>query len=544
MSAARCAPAHAIRTVWAVDARVPPLQPTCNTMPGRPRRAAISFTDNMAEIPTTASTWFAELRRRRIFRALAAYLVGAWVLLQIASVTFPPLGLPEWWQRALIIALAVGVAPVSVLAWLYDFTAHGVVRTSALRPDDADALPASSAAARVEAPPATAALGADPAAGCDAASCAVENGASSPSAASVAILPFADLSPGKDQDWFCDGLAEEIIDALCCVRGLRVASRTASFRYRDGSVDPREIGSQLRVGAILEGSVRKAGERLRITAQLIDTRSGYHLWSETWDRRLEDVFAIQTEIARKVSAALRVSLTGDVLAARERHAPRDLRAHEFYLRGRQLVGRVSKEDWLQAPALFRRAIELDPEYAQAHAGLADLFGQAVDGVRVPVRLGGHALDVLEVAGQLIHGRPGHADRIGRQARPRRGAARNRTAAGPRGGTCPRTRFVGPVLVGVMIVRAGDGRANERSGRHHGLDGWSGGGFHRCFARHLAAGPTAVKLRGAEGRLLRGPGSRRLGRGPPFSPSGRDVHRADGGGGQQESRDEHKRRAHE
>ena len=344
-------------------------------MPRRARRAAIFVTDDMPEIPKTASTWFAELRRRRIFRALAAYLVGAWVLLQIASVTFPPLGLPEWWQRALIIALAVGVVPVSILAWLYDFTAHGVVRTSALRPDHADALPASIAAPRVEAAPATAALGADPAPGCDAASCAADNSASSPSAASVAILPFADLSPGKDQDWFCDGLAEEIIDALCCVRGLRVASRTASFRYRDGSVDPREIGGQLRVGAILEGSVRKAGERLRITAQLIDTGSGYHLWSETWDRRLEDVFAIQTEIARKVSAALRVSLTGDVLAARERHAPRDLRAHEFYLRGRQLVGRVSKEDWLQAPALFRRAIELDPEYAQAHAGLADSLAQ-------------------------------------------------------------------------------------------------------------------------------------------------------------------------
>ena len=265
--------------------------------------------------------------------------------------------------------------PASILAWIYDFTAHGVVRTSALRPDDANPVQARSAAAASAAAPTTGALGADPAAGCDAATCAAENSASSLAAASVAILPFTDLSEMKDQDWFCDGLAEEIIDALCCVRGLRVASRTASFRYRDGSVDPREIGGQLRVGAILEGSVRKAGERLRITAQLIDSGSGYHLWSETWDRRLEDVFAIQTEIARKVSAALRVSLTGDVLAARERHAPRDLRAHEFYLRGRQLVGRITMQEWLQSPALFRRAIELDPEYAQAHAGLADALAQ-------------------------------------------------------------------------------------------------------------------------------------------------------------------------
>jgi adenylate cyclase len=193
--------------------------------------------------------------------------------------------------------------------------------------------------------------------------------------ASVAILPFADLSSEKDQDWFCDGLAEEIIDALCCVRGLRVASRTASFRFRDGSVDPREIGTQLRVGAILEGSVRKAGDRLRITAQLIDAGSGFHLWSESFDRRLEDVFAIQSEIARRVSAALRVSLTGEVAARIERYATRNMRAHEFYLRGRQLVRRIGVQEWRLSPALFRRAIELDPEYAAAHAGLADVLAQ-------------------------------------------------------------------------------------------------------------------------------------------------------------------------
>ena len=107
---------------------------------------------------------------------------------------------------------------------------------------------------------------------------------------------FHDLSAAHDQDWFCDGLAEEIIDALGCVRNLRVASRTASFRFRDGSVDPREIGRQLHVGAVLEGSVRKAGDRLRITAQLIDALSGFHLWSESFDRRVEDVFAIQIDI--------------------------------------------------------------------------------------------------------------------------------------------------------------------------------------------------------------------------------------------------------
>jgi adenylate cyclase len=331
----------------------------------------------MAELPSTPTGWLAELRRRRMFRALAAYLIGVWVLLQIANVTFPPLGVPDWWQRVLIIALAAGFVPAVILAWIYDFTAHGIVRTAA-----SDGVRTGSAGPAAAGATQPAANGADACAdecdpGADAAGATGAAGAIASAAAdaSVAILPFADLSPGKDQDWFCDGLAEEIIDALCCVRRLRVASRTASFRYRDGSVDPREIGTQLNVGAVLEGSVRKSGDRVRITAQLIDTASGYHLWSESYDRRLEDVFAIQSEIARKVSAALRVSLTGDQAARLERYAPQNMRAHEFYLRGRQLVHTIGVQEWRQAPALFRRAIELDPQYAAAHAGLADCLAQ-------------------------------------------------------------------------------------------------------------------------------------------------------------------------
>ena len=302
--------------------------------------------------------WFAEFRRRRLFRAMAAYFVGAWVLLQIANVTFPPLGLPEWWQRALIIALVVGAVPVFVLSWIYDLTAHGIVRTNA--------APVPVKVERETSAEVVAGL---------VSTHALPHAETPPPDASIAVLPFTDLSPDKDQDWFCDGLAEEIIDALTSVRHLRVASRTASFRFRDGSVDPRDIGRQLRVGAILEGGVRRAGERVRISAQLIDAGNGYHLWSEIYDRRIEDALAIQIEIARKVAAALQVSLTGDEAARRERHAPRSAQAHEFYLRGRQLTARVSHGGWQQAPAMFRRAIELDPEYAQAYAGLADILAQ-------------------------------------------------------------------------------------------------------------------------------------------------------------------------
>jgi adenylate cyclase len=197
--------------------------------------------------------------------------------------------------------------------------------------------------------------------------------------ATNANLPNADHSPDHDQGWFADGLAEEIIDALCCVRGLRVASRSAAFRFRDGSVDPREVGRQLGVDAILEGSVRKSGDRLRVGAQLVDAATGFRTWSETFERRIEDVFAIQGEIARQVGQALRVTVAGAALGRSERYAPRNLDAYEYYLRGRQMTGGtgMSQAALLHAPVLFRKAIELDPDYAQAHAGLADTLAQLV-----------------------------------------------------------------------------------------------------------------------------------------------------------------------
>nr|WP_246191723.1 winged helix-turn-helix domain-containing protein [Pseudoxanthomonas gei] len=196
-----------------------------------------------------------------------------------------------------------------------------------------------------------------------------------PPAASVAILPFNDLSEAKDQDYFCDGLAEEILTALNRVPGLQVASRTSSFRFRDADADAREIGRVLNVAAIMEGSVRKAGERVRVTAQLIHAGNGYHLWSENFDRQLRDIFAIQEEIARSVVEALRVSLKPTVEIDFTRHAPRDMRAYDFYLRGRQLEGHAKRASWQQAPWMFQRAIEIDPDYAQAHAGLADALSE-------------------------------------------------------------------------------------------------------------------------------------------------------------------------
>ena len=293
-------------------------------------------------MPNSLKAAFTEFRRRRVFRVAAVYVVAGWILIQFGSAVFEPLGLPSWSMRLLLVLLVLGFALACVLAWVYDIGAHGIERTAPL-----PGLPPASAT------PA-------PAPG-----------------ASVAILPFTDLSEARDQAYFCDGLAEEVLNVLASVRDLRVASRTSSFRFRDSTADAREIGRALNVAAIMEGSVRKAGDRVRVAAQLIDAASGYHLWSETFDRQLADIFAIQEEIARNVAQALRVSLQGAASPGLDCrcNAPKDVRAYEFYLRGRQIQSVKSSDNWIKAPAMFRRAIALDPDYAQAHAGLADSLAQ-------------------------------------------------------------------------------------------------------------------------------------------------------------------------
>ena len=293
-----------------------------------------------------ARRYVIELRRRRVVRTVLGYIVVAWVLLQVGDVVFEPLGLdPLAGKRWLILAAAAGVVPVAVLAWIFDIRGRRVVRT-----------------------PAAQATGATPAASPPA--------PFSPIAA-VAILPFADLSPDADQGWFCDGLAAEIIDALCCVRGLRVASRSAAFRFRDAGADPREIGRQLAVDAVLEGSVRRSGDTLRVSAQLVDAATGFQVWADAFERRLEDVFAVQSEIAAKVAGALRINAGAPALERAQRYAPHNLAAYEYYLRARQLIAEITEKSWRQAPRLYERAIELDPDYAQAHAGLADALAQLI-----------------------------------------------------------------------------------------------------------------------------------------------------------------------
>jgi serine/threonine protein kinase/tetratricopeptide (TPR) repeat protein len=188
---------------------------------------------------------------------------------------------------------------------------------------------------------------------------------------SIAVLPFLDLSIEKDQDYFCEGIAEEIINALTQIHNLRVVSRTSSFALKGRGMDSREIAERLGVGTLLEGSVRKSGEQLRVTAQLIGASSGYHLWSDRFDRELKDVFAIQDEIAQAIADALRVKLSPGERRAIKQVATDDARAYDHYLRGRKYYYQYGRKGIEYARQMFSRAIEIDPSYALAHAGYAD-----------------------------------------------------------------------------------------------------------------------------------------------------------------------------
>ena len=277
----------------------------------------------------------AELKRRGVYAVLAAYAVAAWLVLQIGEVTFEPLQFPTWVMQTLIVVVALGFPLSAVLAWFFDFSFKGIRRDTGYSP----ARPAS-----------------EP---------------------SIAVLPFADMSVEQDQGYFCDGVAEEIQNALTTIERLHVAARSSSFRYRKAEMDARDIGRELGVATILEGSVRKAGNRVRVTAQLIDIDSGYHLWSKTFDEELKDIFAIQDEIANGIVEALLKTIAKEPASAVRTTASDDVTAYDYYLRGRHFMNRFHKMELDFACQMFQHAIEIDPEFALAWAGCADCYSLLV-----------------------------------------------------------------------------------------------------------------------------------------------------------------------
>jgi TolB-like protein/Tfp pilus assembly protein PilF len=315
-----------------------------------------------------------ELNRRKVLRTVGAYAVSVFVILQLMDAAVEPLRLPDWLPTLVVIVLILGFPLVFILAWQFDITPGGIKKTNT-----AGLLTATQNTLLFS----LMTLGMvglgygfygyyasvfstlDQQAGLTVADqrefVAPEN--------SIAVLPFADLSEDGSQGYFSDGIAEEILNVLAKVEGLHVAARTSSFAFREPDKDIREIGRLLNVSTVLEGSIRKAGDRIRMTAQLINVEDGYHIWSESFDRKLDDVFAIQDEVASAIATALVDSFAG--LEQTPESRAQNFAAFEAFRTGRLHWWRRSPDELQKAITLFAGALEHDPLFAPAYAAIAD-----------------------------------------------------------------------------------------------------------------------------------------------------------------------------
>jgi adenylate cyclase len=312
---------------------------------------------------------FAELRRRRVWRVLIVYAIAGWLVIQVAATVLPSLHLPEW-AVTLVVALVVLGLPIALaMAWMFDAGPRGLERT----------LPLSAEPAPVVSPPTpsiTSAPAPEPPAADTRTTSTAPTTRTSPNGdgrRTIAVLPFVNMSGDAENEYFSDGIAEEILNLLTQLPQLKVASRTSAFAYKGKDFTIPDVARELGVSTLLEGSVRKAGERVRITAQLIDTGSDSHLWSETYDRELKDVFAIQDDIAHSIVKALQVTLTPQERRALVSVATSDPEAYDYYLRGRSYMYSMARRDYEHAIRMFEQAISVDSKYALAYAGMADAY---------------------------------------------------------------------------------------------------------------------------------------------------------------------------
>jgi TolB-like protein/Flp pilus assembly protein TadD len=284
------------------------------------------------------SNFFAELKRRKVYRIAIAYAVVAWLLIQIATQTFPFFELPNWTVRLVIVLLALGFPVALILSWAFDLTPQGIIRTgdAAPQPRLAEAVPEKS----------------------------------------IAVLPFENLSDDQQNTYFADGIQDDILSSLAKVADLKVISRTSARQYRGGARNLREIGVALGVANILEGSVRRSGNRVRVNAQLIDARNDAHVWADSFDREITDLFALQSELAERIANALRANLSPSERASLRVHPTADLDAYDLYLRARDLFrwsgAGDPRENGERALKLLDQALARDSRFALAHA-LASRF---------------------------------------------------------------------------------------------------------------------------------------------------------------------------
>jgi TolB-like protein len=348
----------------------------------------------MSESPESLQHLLAEFKRRKVFRVMAVYGASAFVVLQVADLAFPRLGMPEWTVTFILLATMVGFPIALALAWAFESTSEGMKRTGDAAPGELEAIAAQPASRRWPAGllamagvvllfgggwwvgQRSGAGETSPAVGSHDAPAEAVAGDKS-----VAVLPFVDLSEAGDQEWFADGLAEEILNSLAALPELKVTARTSSFQFKGQDRDIKEIADTLGVAYVVEGSLRRFGDELVVTAQLIRAADGTHAWSNTYERSAEDLFDVQRDVAEKVATALDVFLDDEQREAMFRSGTRNVEAFEAYLRGAE-----EAEKWHAGEAdpgsdaglaEFERAMALDPEYAEAAIAHMDQYSHVL-----------------------------------------------------------------------------------------------------------------------------------------------------------------------
>ncbi len=346
----------------------------------------------------------AELRRRNVFRVAAAYLVVGWLLTEVLTTILPTLGAPEWAARAVILIFAFGFVPAVVLSWFFEITPDGIRRDREADHTDPDKQRQVRRVDQVTIATAVVLIifiglfsarytADDPT--------PIDLGVS---AASVAVLPFENMSGDKDNEYFSDGLTETLLHMLAQIPDLKVAARTSSFAFKGRNMSIQEIASALEVAHILEGSVQHAGDKIRVTAQLIRASDGFHIWSKNFDREFTDVFAIQDEIATQVGSALSASLLGTSEETRLAGiTTEDVDAYELYLQARKARATYSYGGLLAAENLLKGALLIDPDFIEAKSELANSYVHQAETGMMDVAAAN--AEIIAITNQVLAVRP-------------------------------------------------------------------------------------------------------------------------------------------
>src|SRR5438876_3826418 len=321
--------------------------------------------------------FFTELKRRNVYKVAVAYAVVAWLLMQIASQIFPFFEIPNWTVRLVVLLLIIGFPIALIIAWAFEVTPEGIKRTEAA--DAAGQRSRGGAWIYIVLIGAAVSVGlffvgryTAGRATLQPASAELRRGEQGEATAaipqkSIAVLPLLNESGDPKDEYFSDGLSEELIAALAQISGLKVIGRSSSFRFKDRKEEPKTIGEKLGVSTLLEGTVRKQGDKVRIVAELINAADGTELWSRIFDRELKDIFAVQAEIAQAVAASLELTLLGSKDTTATNASTQSVEAHNAYLQGHFYFARRNVEDYRKAISFFDQAIRLDPDYALAYA---------------------------------------------------------------------------------------------------------------------------------------------------------------------------------